>query len=130
MKPRYSIAVLLYCAAIFWLSAQPVSIKPELDIPGLDKAIHMALYSGLAVLVSIGMRRSGQHYSPRVQLLFPIAFCLMYGITDEIHQLFTPHRSFQLSDIFFDTLGPILAQLVLCASLWKIPLSTLIRRAS
>ncbi|HPO14745.1 MAG TPA: VanZ family protein [Candidatus Hydrogenedentes bacterium] len=120
MKPRYSIAVLLYCAAIFWLSAQPMTIRPELEIPGLDKAVHTVLYAGLAVLVSVGMRRSGQNYSPRVQLLFPIAFCLMYGITDEIHQLFTPHRSFQLSDIFFDTFGPILAQFVLCAGFWKI----------
>ena len=34
-------------------------------------------------------------------------FCILYAISDEIHQIFVPGRSFQFYDIFIDSIGAI-----------------------
>ena len=38
-------------------------------------------------------------------LLAAIAFATLFGLTDEIHQLWVPHRSFSLLDLLTDTVG-------------------------
>lgn len=113
MNPRYGLLVLLYCAALFWLSSQPLTLPPKALFPGADKVVHMTLYAGLAVLVFLTLRRSGRNHSPAVQYWIPIVFCLLYGISDEIHQLFVPTRAFDLLDILADTFGAALAQCAL-----------------
>ncbi len=110
MNPRYGLLVPLYCAALFWLSSQPLTLPPTPLFPGADKVVHMILYAGLAVLVFLTLHHSGRNHSPAVQYGIPIIFCLLYGISDEIHQLFVPTRSFDLLDILADTLGAALAQ--------------------
>ncbi len=113
MNPRYGFLVLLYCAGIFWLSSQPLTVPPKALFPGADKVVHMTLYAGLAVLVFLTLRRSGRNHPPAVQYGIPILFCLLYGISDEIHQLFVPNRSFDIMDILADTLGAALVQCAL-----------------
>lgn len=44
--------------------------------------------------------------------LYTLLFCVAYGISDEIHQLFVPGRAFQLFDIAMDTAGAALAVLL------------------
>lgn len=34
--------------------------------------------------------------------------CIIYAISDEIHQLFVPGRSCQITDIFIDSLGAVI----------------------
>ena len=41
------------------------------------------------------------------KIMFTIIFGALYAVTDEIHQLFIPGRSGQISDILLDTLGVI-----------------------
>ena len=41
----------------------------------------------------------------RMRIPLTICFGFLYAISDEIHQLFVPGRSFQLFDIFMDTSG-------------------------
>ena len=38
-------------------------------------------------------------------IYIPIIICILYAISDEIHQLFVPGRSGQVSDVLLDTLG-------------------------
>lgn len=40
-----------------------------------------------------------------IKALFSLLFCLAYAITDEIHQLFVPLRSFEVGDIAVDFIG-------------------------
>ena len=42
--------------------------------------------------VSVGMRRSGKPVSPGT-VFVPILFAALYGLTDEIHQLCVPNRT-------------------------------------
>ena len=114
MKLRYTIATFLYCAGIFWMSsrARPINI----DLPtfeGLDKIVHFVLYAGLCALVSIGLRRSETKLTGLPLFWIPIAFAALYGLTDEIHQLFVPQRSFELLDLIADFAGAVSAQALL-----------------
>ena len=40
--------------------------------------------------------------------------CIVYAISDEIHQLFVPGRSCQITDILIDSMGAILGILMMC----------------
>lgn len=43
-----------------------------------------------------------------------IIICVLYAISDEIHQLFVPGRSCQLLDILIDSMGSITGTYLLC----------------
>lgn len=89
------------------------------SIPYLDKIAHTILYAGLAFVVSLGIWRSNEHVVPKIQFIIPIAFATLYGISDEIHQIFVPNRSFEIADILVDFLGATIIQFILCGWLWN-----------
>ena len=122
MKPTYVYATLLYCGALFVLSSQsnpPQAPWGLLELPGFDKAIHAVLYAGLAGLVSLGIRRSGTQASAGMQFWVPLIFATLYGLSDEIHQLFVPLRVFDLLDLLADATGATIMQVILCGYLWS-----------
>lgn len=41
--------------------------------------------------------------------LWAILFSILYGASDEFHQSFTPGREPRVRDVFFDTIGSVLA---------------------
>jgi len=122
LKIRYMLLVLLYCAGIFWLSAQPQPPQPTLTFPGADKVYHALLFGGLGAVVSIGLRWSPPQKKPPLQFWAPVAFAAVFGGIDETHQLFVPDRAFDPLDLVADAAGPLLLQLVLCGAVWRIPL--------
>ncbi len=71
----------------------------------------MFVYFGLYLLLYRGFyithtRRKPQSIS---LLIIPLFITLVYAISDEIHQSFTPGRSATLRDIGYDSLGMFLA---------------------
>lgn len=114
MKWYYSVLITAYCVGIFWLSSQSRPVPVGMDIPHLDKPVHMVVYGVLAALVSIGMYRSKRNYNFSIQFYVPWAFATLYGISDEIHQHFVPGRSFDWLDIAANMSGAYIAQLILC----------------
>ena len=119
-KTRYTVATLLYCGMIFALSSQsepPAGDWGLLDLPGMDKVAHGILYAGLAGLVSLGLWRSNE--TPRAPVLFwlPILFAVLYGLSDEVHQLYVPGRTFEWMDLLADGLGATMVQVPLFAYL-------------
>lgn len=121
MRPRYTIATVLYCGFLFLLSSDtnPPTFELPWHVLGLDKVIHAMLYAGLGAIVSLGIRRSGRPVSPWAQCFFPVLFALLYGISDEIHQLYVPNRNFDLGDVLADVAGASLAQTGLCYAYWR-----------
>lgn len=119
VKRSYILATALYCAALWWLSAQSHPPKPDVNFAGLDKIVHAALYAGLAGIVSFGLKRSENPPSPRVQFLAPIAFAVLYGTIDEIHQSFVPPRTADAADLLADFLGAGAIQTFLCFYWWR-----------
>ncbi len=121
MRKRYIFATVCYCAFIWFLSSQ--SDAGGLELPftfdGIDKVGHMILYGGLAAVVSFGIRRSDRTATPWVQCFVPVLFATLYGVTDEIHQLFVPMRHFDIVDIMADLAGSAAVQCGLCYRWWQ-----------
>ena len=61
------------------------------------KCAHFFLYFVLGILVF-------NCYNEK-ELLYALIICLLYSISDEIHQIFIVGRSCELFDIFIDTIG-------------------------
>ena len=104
------LALLLYCAVIYWLSDQP-----SLPIPMLfeyqDKLHHATTYFMMGILAS----RTIRHFvtSPFILAIVSIVFCSFYGMSDEWHQSFVEGREADSLDWVADTIGATLAVLLM-----------------
>jgi VanZ family protein len=104
--------LLFYCLFIFWLSSQ-TSLKEPFDF-GFelqDKLYHSGAYFILGLLAW----RSFKHLidPPIILALVSIAFCTLYGLSDEWHQSFVVGRESDSTDWAADTIGAVLAVLLL-----------------
>lgn len=90
--------VVAWCGAIFAFSATPdLSTGLSYDYP-LRKAGHMAVF---AILWALARRPMGDRRG--------LAFTVLYAMSDEWHQTFTPGRSGLWSDVLIDAAGALLA---------------------
>ena len=67
------------------------------------KIAHFSEYLILGILI----------YNYCLRLNLSALFCLLYAISDEIHQIFIPGRSCQIRDIIIDLLGAIFGIIIL-----------------
>jgi len=90
-------------AAIFYVSSLP---QPPLP-PGGDKPWHSTAYLGLAIVVvravAGGLMRPVRPGSAVAAILITV----LYGVSDEIHQMFVPGRSAETSDLVADAIGAV-----------------------
>lgn len=73
---------------------------------GIRKTAHFSVYLLLGVLVMNALRRSGVIGLKAVALA--IGICVLYAVSDEVHQLFVPGRGGQARDVLIDSAGAIL----------------------
>lgn len=66
------------------------------------KLAHFTLYFILGILMYLTLRSYGIEKNI---IIYSILGCMLYAISDEVHQLFTDGRSFKVYDIIIDTLG-------------------------
>lgn len=67
----------------------------------IRKCAHFFLYAVLMCLAMCALRSSGG----RRVFLWPFALCVLYAVSDEIHQYFVPGRACRIYDIGVDALG-------------------------
>ena len=91
---------LAWAALIFWASSRQSTGVDLRD--GMDKFAHFGVYSVLGLLLALAAR------SPAVV----IALGALYGISDEVHQMFVPGRTAELADWFADVLGVLVGLFV------------------
>jgi VanZ family protein len=127
-------AVLLWLVLIFYLSSQPavesdglskkvtkVIIENVGKVVPLDgqtsttvdlveqfnhlvrKYAHFTLYFVLGMFMMNGFRQSG--VVGLKGFLFSLLFCILYAISDEVHQIFVPGRGAQVTDVMIDSAG-------------------------
>jgi len=104
----YKLLTAAYSGGIFFLSSQsnlPDQAPSWLDFPSADKVVHFLLYAGLGAIVWTGLYRSNVSPVTRLLRIVPVAFATVYGLSDEIHQLFVPNRSFDPFDLLADAIG-------------------------
>ncbi|MEK7279601.1 MAG: VanZ family protein [Nitrospirota bacterium] len=100
------ILVFLYAALIFYLSSGPITA----DVPGNDKLYHMIEYGIFSLLLYNALSSSFRKERPWKIALLAIILTILYGISDEFHQLFVPSRSSDPYDVVADASGAIIVQ--------------------
>ncbi len=97
----------IWIAIIFWLSS--IHRIPNIHIPMADKIAHLSFYF---VLCGLSFRAFLlQDHFPRLNqcaLCAAWVFTILYGITDEIHQLFVWGRSTDILDVTADAVGGLI----------------------
>lgn len=98
------VSTVAYAGIIFYLSSRTWG-SVEL-FPHFDKVIHIFLYSGLGFLCVWALRTTTLRGRA---MIFPLAasMAFIYGVSDEIHQMFVPGRTASIVDLIFDTAGAI-----------------------
>ena len=71
------------------------------------KFAHFFAYLFLMFFTYHAVWRTRRSLSP----LLPFVLCVLYAVSDEIHQYFVPERACRLFDVFVDTLGCIVGGL-------------------
>ena len=76
----------------------------------IRKSGHMGEYALLAVFTLLHLCCYSR--KPRRFWLYGWGFCILYAVTDEIHQLFVPGREGMFQDVCIDSLGSLLGVLM------------------
>ena len=108
-------AVAAWMALIFFLSAQ--STLPDLTSgrPDLQNiAGHFLAYAGLVLLLLWALTGAGVRHAA----LWAAAIAVLYGISDEFHQSFVPHRHPDVFDVLTDAAGAVAGLLAWRARRW------------
>jgi len=140
-KTIYTILIIIWMSIIFMFSNQPATessklsdgfisttigniykvfnknvtetkltkIKEKYTTP-VRKTAHFSIYLILGLLTTLLIKE--YNYENRKQIIIAILICILYAISDEIHQLFVPGRSGELKDILIDTTGSSLGILI------------------
>jgi len=128
MYKNYWTAVILWMALIFNLSNQPaveskklstdvtkviaekvekVAPNKEFNISDFNhivrKNAHFFVYLVLGLLVMNALKRSGLYGYRCIGIA--ILLCVLYAISDEVHQLFVPGRGPHVKDVLIDSAG-------------------------
>ena len=74
------------------------------------KSAHLIEYLCLGILVINVLK--DYHKINIWMVLICIVFCMLYALSDEIHQIYVPGRSCELRDIFIDTSGSIIGIII------------------
>jgi VanZ family protein len=106
MRHTWLVAALAWAGAIFVASSIP---NPP-DAGGQDWKYELAHVVEYAVLAGLTLRALGAYVTAGGKRLTLIAWAIAaaYGLSDEFHQSFVPHRDASLLDVGFDAFGAAL----------------------
>ena len=107
----YWIPIAAWMGIIFFLSTLPEWVTPGRYILP-DKICHAGEYFILAFLILFFLLRSTRW---RFSTIFwiTLAWVVVYGLSDEIHQLYVPTRQFEVGDLVADACGVIVLFLII-----------------
>jgi VanZ family protein len=90
---------------IFYLSHHPGDAFKLPEIWNIDKVLHALAYGFLAVTVIWAFPPRVRKQSPDRIVAGVLCICLIYGISDEVHQSFIPGRFASSLDVVADVVG-------------------------
>lgn len=108
---RYHLPPIVWAAVIFIES----SIQGE-QIPstptGSDKLVHILIFFIFCWLVSRSLGQVSSVLINKMKFFLSVVATIMYGFSDEFHQLYVPGRSADIYDVAADAAGAILFVLI------------------
>ncbi len=96
---------------IFYVSGKSKPL-PEVAIPFFDKFMHFAEFALFGFLASRAFRSSRNKKLTDNFLSLAIIVSVLYGLSDEIHQIFVPNRLFSIADLTADIIGGTLGAFI------------------
>ena len=93
-----------------WRNFEELSVQKQREIMEIfqlivRKGAHFTEYAVLAVLAANALRTYG--VTQKQSWGVPVLVCLVYAVTDEVHQLFVAGRACRALDVCIDTAGGI-----------------------
>ena len=113
-KFKYWSPPLLYMALIFAISSmeQPPFPMPKFEWLTIDKLYHFIEFGILGVLLAIAFVNVSPRWLPIGWIWVAAALIsILYGASDEIHQIFVPGRCATVADWVADVFGAIVGVL-------------------
>ncbi len=114
MKKRgekiFLIISILIAIVIFYFSSLPGERAEKLgpSFPLKPIIYHFGIFFLLSFFLSIySAKKWNKNY-----VFFSVVICFIYGVLDEVHQIFVPGRTFSLFDIFIDAAGIFLGSII------------------
>lgn len=109
-KIKYWLPSILYMALIFYLSSHPSpEVARRFPIIAQLKVIHMIEYGILYLLFWWAFIRTTT-YSKLEAFSLAFTMTVLYGLSDEFHQIFVPERTARLLDVVADGIGAVIVQ--------------------
>ncbi len=108
--------LILWLLVIFYFSSRPGSAYPTDTSLGYfleRKGAHVFEYAVLVVILIPFLRRFFREEKFWEVSLLAVFLAGFYGVTDEIHQYFTPFRGAKLSDVGIDIFGATLGVMII-----------------
>jgi len=97
------LAPIVWASLIFLASSFPLPTERIPPFPFFDKIIHFFAYIPLGFLVAQALFFSNSF--KKNFIILTLVFCLLYGLSDEFHQLFVENRQASILDALADFLG-------------------------
>ncbi len=93
--------------------APGISFNWDLFHHFIRKNAHFFIYFVLGILVSNAFITSASSHLTKGQILgYSIGLCILYAISDEVHQVFIPGRAGQIKDVIIDSAGAVIGVLL------------------
>jgi VanZ family protein len=80
-----------------------------------DKVLHVVVYGGLGALIVRAFAGGWRRPVTFRMVMYTVLIATAYGISDEYHQRFVPHRDTEALDVVADLAGAAIASSVLYA---------------
>lgn len=101
---KYWVPLYLYAGVIFYMSSLPHPL-PRVSIPYFDKFLHIIEYAVFGILAARAFKNSPREALHRNFKILTILAVLVYGASDEFHQLFVSCRDCNVFDLMADLAG-------------------------
>lgn len=104
---------ILVCTLVFILSVINTGVLPKTNMPSADKIVHIIMYFSIAGTLMLNQTSYFRNQITKTQLCFAFLFSVSFGILTEIIQYFLPWRSGSVYDFFANTLGVVIAIIII-----------------
>jgi VanZ family protein len=97
--------------SILYLSVSPLKQAPQIEIPGIDKLVHVGMYLWLTIfLYSLLQKQGVWSFGKKRSWLLAIVFSIAYGgMLEVVQEVFTQFRSGDWLDFLSNSLGALMA---------------------
>lgn len=103
---QFQLPFLAWCVFIYTVSTIPQTRIPNL-VNYSDKIVHFGVFCTLCWLAHIAFYFQSIRLVKEYSLFLAFCFVVLFGFSDEYHQMFTPGRSSEVWDLLADTAGAL-----------------------